>query len=106
MDDNNRQIVRKTYTPPSTPVTETMSPGDSVAWNAWADALIAARLNAFADTIGSECGLIEGRLQKQIAELQKQVVELRIENAFERGKNSGVVVDLPALPPRKHLNAV
>jgi hypothetical protein len=80
------------------PASTTMSAEQSVTWNAWAEALIATRLNAFADALGGECGLIEGRLQKQIAELQKQVTDLRIENAYERGRNAGVVIDLPSTP--------
>jgi hypothetical protein len=105
-DDHNTRLVRKTYTPPPPPqAAATMTPQDSEAWNSWANGLIAARLNEFADTIGSECGLIEGRIQKQITALEKQIVDLRIENAFERGKNAGVILDLPALPSRKSLHA-
>jgi hypothetical protein len=109
MDNNNddtRQIVRKVYVPPTPASATTMTVEQSASWNAWATGLIAARTAELADVLGAECGQIEARLQKQIAELQKQITDLRIENAFERGKNAGVVVDLPALPPRKHLNVV
>jgi hypothetical protein len=105
-DDKQKQVVRKVYSPPPPQAATTMSPGDSEGWNSWAQSLIAARTAELADALGAECGQIEARLQKQIVELQKQVTDLRIENAYERGKNAGVVVDLPALPSRKHLNVV
>jgi hypothetical protein len=89
--------TRLTRTTPQASTTM-MSPQDSAAWNSWAEALIATRLNAFADTLGGECGLIEGRLQKQITCLQQEIVELKIAAAYERGKNAGVIIDLPALP--------
>jgi hypothetical protein len=78
----------------------TMSPEQSSSWNDWAHALITERLNAVAEMLGDECGKIEARLQKQIGALEKQIVDLRIENAFLLGKNANVVIDLPSTPKR------
>jgi hypothetical protein len=83
----------------------TMSAEQSAGWNDWAHALIAERLNEVADVLGDECGQIEARLQKQITELQKEIVELKIANAYERGKSAGTILDLPALPKRGCLDA-
>jgi hypothetical protein len=99
-DDNAKQIVRKTYAPPVPQASATMSAEQSAGWTDWANGLIAERLNAVAEMLGDECGLIEGRLQKQISALEKQIVDLRIENAFERGRNANVVIDLPSTPKR------
>jgi hypothetical protein len=101
-DNNNKRIVRKTYSPPvppsPPPATETMSAEQSVSWNSWANGLIAGRLNEVAEMLGAETGQIEARLQKQISALEKEVVELKIENAYARGKEAGTIIDLPSTP--------
>jgi hypothetical protein len=97
-DDNTKQIVRKTYFPPSTPVTATMSPQDSEGWNSWATGLIAERTAEVAAALGDECGKIEARLLGKITALEKQITDLRIADAYARGKEAGSIIDLPSTP--------
>jgi hypothetical protein len=110
------------------PASATMTPEQSVGWNDWcigiARAEIGTELDKFAEMLGTEVAIIGNRIRADLREafataldklrtehaikmeaMQQEIIELKIANAYERGRNAGVIIDLPALPSRKNLNA-
>jgi hypothetical protein len=115
-------------TPQTPPASVTMSAEQSAGWNSWCLGIVRSELGdaleKVADSLGTEVAIIGNRTRADLREafataldklrtehalkieaMQQEIIELKIANAYERGKNAGVIIDLPALPSRKNLNA-
>jgi hypothetical protein len=73
----------------------TMTPDTSRTWNEWAVAHVQRGMDSCMYTVGQECGKIESRLAKRIADLEKEVGELRGELNVQRALAKSEIIDLP-----------
>jgi hypothetical protein len=109
-DSNARHIVRKVYTPPPPPqAATTMTPAQSEGWNDWCHEHVMRGIEIYSEATGEafahERRAVREHVAAAVKELNAEIVELKVQLAYLRGARSAEVIDLPALPSRKKLNA-
>jgi len=74
MRQPERRIKRRRMTEPQ--METSMDEATQAQWNAWANALVHAKMEALADIIGGEIGLMEKRFNGRLKELEDRIADL------------------------------